>query len=199
MITIRLLAAYDRVTAFLQRAALEVLPLAARLVFASVLLLYFWSSFATKIEPGLFGFLQVKPSAYYQIAMSAVEAAGGDVSAVPFWPIGLMVRIGTYAEFLLPLLIVLGLFTRIAAAGMINFVAVQTFVDITVHKVDAATIGSLFDRFPDAAISDQRLLWVLVLLVLVMLGAGSLSLDRLIRWRTERRLRPKKPEIVWAQ
>lgn len=199
MIVRRLLNAYDRVAGFLQRAGQEVLPLAARIVFASVLLLYFWSSFTTKIEPGFFGFLELRPAAYYQIAMPAVDAAGGNAAAVPFWPFGLMVRIGTYAEFLLPLLIVIGLFTRIAAAGMINFIAVQTYVDIAVHKVDEATIGHFFDRFPNAALSDQRVLWVLLLLILLMLGAGSLSLDRLIRLRMNRRFRPKKPEIVWAQ
>ena len=52
---------------------------------------------------------------------------------VPLLPYGLVVTVGTYSEFLLPVLIVLGLFTRIAALGMIGFTLVQSFVDITWH------------------------------------------------------------------
>ena len=58
----------------------------------------------------------------------------------------LIVIFGTLAEFALPLMIILGLFTRIAAIGMSIFVLVQSYVDIYVHKVDAGTIGALFDR-----------------------------------------------------
>ena len=96
---------------------------------------------------------------------------------------GLIVLLGTYSEFLLPLLIVLGLFTRLSALGMIGFIAVQTLVDITVHKVDAATIGALFDRFPDSVILDQRLLWIFPLVYLVLNGGGRISLDGLLASR----------------
>jgi putative oxidoreductase len=71
------------------------------------------------------------------------------------------VFLGTYAEFILPLMLVIGLFSRIAALGMMVFIAVQTFVDVTVHQIGAESIGSLFDRFPDAVIADQRLLWIM--------------------------------------
>ena len=81
----------------------------------------------------------------------------------------------------MPLLLVLGLFTRLAALGMVGFVIVQSLTDIFGHMAGAATIGQFFDAMPDAVILDQRALWMMVLAVLVGLGAGPLSLDRLLR------------------
>ena len=77
-------------------------------------------------------------------------------------------------------LIVLGLFTRLAALGMLVFVAVQSYVDIAFHGVDAETIGALFDRLPSATIADQRALWAFLLVTLVIKGGGALSLDALL-------------------
>ncbi len=153
------------------------LGLLARLTFLAVLYFYFLNSALTKIGEGFFGFLAVQPSAWYQIAPQAVEAALGDFDAISFFPYGLVVYAGTYAEFILPALIVVGLFTRLAALGMIGFIIVQTIVDIAIHKVDAGTIGALFDRFSDSVIADQRTLWIAVLAILVLKGAGALSLD----------------------
>lgn len=153
---------------------------AARLVFAATLLFYFWNSARTKIGEGFFGFFTVSDNAYYQIALPAVEAAGGDVSRVAFLPWGLMVWAGTYAEFILPFLIVAGLATRVAALGMICFVIVQSAVDIFVHQVSAETAGALFDRFSDGLIADQRLFWVFLFAILVVKGAGALSLDAIV-------------------
>lgn len=152
------------------------LGLFARLVFLAVLVPYYLNSALTKFE----GPFAIADSAYYQIALPAVEAAGGDVSAVSFFPWGLMVFFGSYGEFILPLLLVAGLFTRTAALGMIGFIIVQTLTDILVHNVDATTIGALFDRFPDSVILDQRLLWIFPLAYLVVKGAGLLSLDKLL-------------------
>ena len=154
--------------------------LAARFAFFAVLYFYFLNSARTKVGEDLFGFFSVADGAYYQIALPAVEAAGGDVSAVPFIPWGAIVWAGTYAEFVLPLLIVLGLFTRLAALGMIGFVLVQSYVDIAVHKVGAETAGAWFDRFSDGLIWDQRTLWVFLLLYLVVKGAGRISLDAVL-------------------
>ncbi|MEM6973247.1 MAG: DoxX family protein [Pseudomonadota bacterium] len=154
--------------------------LAARLVFAAVLFGYFWNAALTKIGDGVGGVFTIVDGAYFQIVPPIVEAAGYDASAVAFWPWGFIVTLGTYSEFLLPLLIVVGLFTRIAALGMIVFIIVQSYVDIAFHAVDAETMGALFDRIPTAAIMDQRALWIFMLLVLVVKGAGALSLDALI-------------------
>lgn len=153
--------------------------LSARVTFLAVLFLYFFNSWSTKVEGGgLSGLFTVRDSAWYQVVPWAVESAGGDLSKVGILD-DLVVHAGTYAELLLPLLIVAGLFARAAALGMIVFVAVQSFVDIRFHGVGPETTGSLFDRFPDSAIADQRLLWIFLLAMIVVKGAGSLSLDRL--------------------
>ncbi|MGM0585255.1 MAG: DoxX family protein [Pseudomonadota bacterium] len=153
------------------------LGLAARLVFAAVLLGYYWNSALTKIGDGLLGVFALTDGAYIQILPSVMEAYGYDASAIPILPWGLIVAAGTWAEFVLPALIVIGLFTRLAALGMIVFVAVQSWVDVAFHGADAATIGALFDRQPGAAILDQRLLWGFLLCVLVVKGAGAVSAD----------------------
>ena len=77
-------------------------------------------------------------------------------------------------------LIVLGLFTRLAALGMIGFVTVQSLTDVYGHG-QTGEIGAWFDRLPDAIILDQRALWVFLLLVLVIKGAGPLSFDRALK------------------
>lgn len=156
------------------------LGLAARFVFAAVLLIYFLNSATTKVGDGLTGFFSIGDNAYFQILPSVVEAYGYDASQVPFFPYDLIVIAGTYSEFLLPLLIVLGLFTRLASLGMIGFILVQSYVDIAFHGADAATIGAWFDNLSNAAILDQRALWVFLLLTLVVKGAGAVSLDALL-------------------
>ncbi|KFB09117.1 DoxX family protein [Nitratireductor basaltis] len=157
--------------------------LAARFAFLAVLYLYFLNSARTKVEEGFLGFFNVSDAAYFQIALPAVEAAGFDVSQVSFFPWTPIVWAGTYAEFLLPLLIVIGLFTRLAALGMIGFIIVQSIVDITVHQVGAETAGAWFDRFSDGLIWDQRTLWAFLLGYLVLKGAGAVSMDwALWRW-----------------
>lgn len=156
------------------------LGLFARFVFFAVLYFYFLNSFGTKVGEGFAGFFQIQDGAYYQIAPLAMDAAGGDRSAIPFFPWAIIVPLGTYMELILPALVVAGLFTRVAALGMIGFVAVQTLTDIYGHMVDAQTIGALFDRFPDSLIADQRLLWSVPLVYLALKGAGLVSLDALL-------------------
>ena len=155
-------------------------PLGARFTFAAVLLGYYWSSGLTKFSDGFFGFLQPSFGAYCQILPKVAEAAQFDpqmISAV-WYP---LVLFGSWAEMILPLLILLGLFTRGAALGMIGFIIVQSLTDIFGHGADAATIGGWFDRASDALILDQRLLWVFLLLVLVVQGGGRYALDQWLR------------------
>lgn len=163
------------------------LGLAARFVFAAVLLVYFVKSALTKFGPGLSGLIEPTAGAYAQILPAMTEAVSYDVSQIPFMPYGLIVLAGSWAEILLPALIVIGLFTRAASLGFIVFIAVMTYVDITGHHLDAETIGTLFDGDPTGLIADQRLLWVFLLLVLVLRGAGRFSLDYMLaRWWTSR-------------
>ncbi len=152
----------------------------ARLTFLAVLFGYFWNSGKTKIGEGLFGIFQIQDGAYFQILGEAgMIAYEFDTANIP-WYVDLIVFIGTISEFLLPLLIIAGLFTRIAAAGMAIFVFVQSYVDIYVHKVDAGTIGTLFDREATSLVMDQRALWMFLFAVLIIKGAGALSIDRLL-------------------
>ena len=155
------------------------LGLLARLTFAAVLFFYFFNSAMTKIGDGAFGFLTVTDNAYFQILPTVVEQYDFDASQIPFFPYQLIVMAGTYAEIILPILIVIGLFTRIAALGMIGFVTVQSYVDIAFHGADEKTVGAWFDRLSDATILDQRALWAFLLVYLVIRGAGAISLDYL--------------------
>ncbi|MEQ9199811.1 MAG: DoxX family membrane protein [Rhodospirillales bacterium] len=154
--------------------------LAARLAFASVLLVYFLNSAATKVGSGFPGILIPEIGAYAQMLPAVAEAAGYNIDAIAVFPYKLIVLAGTLGEVLLPMAIVIGLFTRLASLGMIIFIAVMTFVDITGHGAEPATIGAPFDRIQDAAIWDQRLLWVFLLFLLVVQGAGRISLDALL-------------------
>lgn len=178
----RLIQIHDAVFATLERAADWLLPTLARLLFAGVLLFYFWNSAMTKVGDGLFGIFVPDDGAYIQIFPRVIEAIGYDFSQLGLfhWAV---VLAGTWAEFLLPAMILLGLLTRIAALGMIFFVAVQSWVDVVGHGLGATDIGAWFDRFPSAALIDQRAFWVFVLLVLVLKGGGPFSLDRLLAER----------------
>jgi putative oxidoreductase len=180
-----LILLYNRAANRLDAASPLLLPLLARLVFAAVLLLYFWGSATTKLGPGLTGFLTPSDGAYIQIFPKTTEAFGYDFSQFGAFHY-IVVVAGTIAEFLLPLLIVIGLFTRLAALGMVGFIAVQSVVDVYGHGVSGDSLGALFDRASGALIWDQRLLWVFLLAVLVLKGGGALSIDRFLRRKIDK-------------
>lgn len=178
-----ILTIYIAIFTRVERLGHWLMPLFARFSFAAVLLLYYWNSGLTKLGDGIMGLFSPSIGAYSQIFPRQLEAAGYDLSQFGtfHWAV---VMAGTYAEFLLPLLILLGLATRLAALGMIGFVVVQSLTDVWGHgATDTKTLGAWFDRFADSVILDQRLLWVFVLSYLVMRGAGVLSLDQLLRRR----------------
>lgn len=167
-----------------ERIGPAVLPLFARFTFAATLLGYFWASGVTKLGSGIFGIFNPSLGAYAQIFPKAMEAAGYDVSKLGAFHT-LVVTAGTLAEFILPLLIVIGLLTRLTALGMIGFIFVQTLTDLFGHGgiSHPETLGAWFDRIPDSLILDQRLFWVVVLITLVIKGAGPLSVDRILKLR----------------
>ncbi|SDE80979.1 DoxX family protein [Limimaricola pyoseonensis] len=173
-------------TGGLDRAAAPVLGSLARLVFAAVLFLYYWRAGLAKIGEGPLGPFMPDPGAYAQIFPRAFEAVGYDPSGLGLFHWAVAVA-ALWAELVLPVLIVIGLATRLAALGMIGVVVVQSLTDILGHAVGPETVGAWFDRLPDAAILDQRAFWVFLLLALVLRGPGPISLDALIR----RRLEPK--------
>lgn len=173
---------HNRLADLVTRTSPALLPTLARFTFAATLLGYFWASALTKTGDGLFGVFSPSLGAYAQIFPKAMEAAGYNVSELGLFHWAVVVS-GTLVEFILPLLVVIGLFTRLAALGMIGFVVVQSLTDLYGHGGIAhpETLGAWFDRIPDSLILDQRLFWMVVLVTLVVKGAGPLSLDRVLK------------------
>ena len=82
--------------------------------------------------------------------------------ALPLIPPELAAYAATYSEHLFPLLLVLGLFTRFAATGLLAMtLVIQLFV------------------YPDAW--PTHLSWAGLLAPLIALGGGKLSLDRTLK------------------
>lgn len=165
----------DRVFAVLEPSAVAVLTTLARFIFAAVLLMYFWNSGVTKIPDGFASLFSPSFNAFAQMFPKGAEAVSYDITQASGFQ-KLVTLVGTWAEFILPGLIVVGLYTRAAAFGMICFVIVQSLTDIYGH---GAVLGGWFDGQSDAVILDQRSLWFFLLLYLVLRGGGPLSLDRL--------------------
>lgn len=130
-----------------------------RLVFALTLFPYYIGSALTKFDG--FG---LSTGAYYQIFPKAMEAVNYDASALSFFH-HVIVAMGSLGEFILPMLIIIGLVTRFSALGMMVFISVQSIVDIYGHGV---------------AVESFRLIWGYLLLVLLVLGGGRISLDAVI-------------------
>ena len=156
------------------------MPILARLVFLATLATFFWSSAMTKLGEGIGGIFSPSSGAYVQILPAQMEAVGYDESQLGLFA-DLIVLGGMWAEFIIPALIVVGLFTRAASLAMIGFILVMSFVDIAGHGADAATVGMWFDNVPDAKILDQRLFWVFLLLIPIARGPGPVSVDALLR------------------
>ncbi|MEO9819980.1 MAG: DoxX family protein [Paracoccaceae bacterium] len=155
-----------------------ILPTLARFLFGAVLASYFWVSALTKVEDGLSGLWTLKFGAYAQIFPKVMETVSFDISALSAWQHG-VVYLATYAEFVLPAFIIMGFLTRVSAIGMIVFIIVMSLTDLFGHATlsDPKVFGAWFDKAPDSLILDQRALWVFLLLVLIVKGAGPISLD----------------------
>ncbi|XRD81690.1 DoxX family protein [Dyella halodurans] len=127
------------------------LLLVARLGIASV----FFQSGRTKVE----GFLTIKPSTYdlfaseYHLPLISPEWAA---------------RLATGAEHLFPVLLVLGLFSRVSALALLGM---TTVIEIFVYP----------DAWP------THLSWAGLLLPIIASGGGKWSLDHVLRHRRERR------------
>jgi putative oxidoreductase len=132
--------------AALQRALPDwLLLLVARVAIASV----FFMSGRTKVE----GLLTITPSTYALFA---------DEYRVPLLPPDIAAHAATYAEHLFPILLTVGLLTRLSALALLFMtLLIEIFV------------------YPDAW--PTHLSWAAILLPLVAKGAGSISLDRLLR------------------
>ncbi len=168
-----LISLHNSIFAQIERLSPVILPTLARFVFAAVFFVYFWNSATLKLD----GLFTPTAGAFGQIFPKAAEAVLWDLTQASFLQKAIMV-LGAWAEFVLPVLILIGLFTRLAALGMIGFVLVQSLVDVTGH---GAAIGAWFDNDALATIMDQRTLWIFLLLYLVFKGAGPISADAALR------------------
>lgn len=122
-------------------------PLVARLGVAAV----FFQAGRTKVE----GLLTITDGTYQLFE---------EEYRLPFLQPAVAAQITTYAEFLFPILLAIGLFTRLSAAGLLAMTAV---IEIFVY--------------PDAWAT--HLSWAGLLLPLLAHGAGAFSLDRLLKIR----------------
>ena len=140
------IALWNRFADILTRALPHgLLALVMRIGIASV----FFLSGRTKVD----GLLTVNESAY-ELFRTEYK--------VPLIPPEIAAHLATYAEHLLPILLVLGLFTRLSAAALLGMtLVIQLFV------------------YPDAW--PTHLTWAALLLYMVGRGAGPLSLDHLLR------------------
>lgn len=121
------------------------LLLLGRLAVAAI----FFLSGRTKVE----GLLTVTPGTY---------ALFEEEYHVPLIPSEAAAHLATYAEHLFPLLLLLGLFTRLSATALLGMtLVIQTFV------------------YPDAW--PTHLSWAALLLPLIARGGGAASLDHLFR------------------
>jgi len=118
--------------------------LAARVAVGAI----FFLSGRTKVD----GFLTVNETAFTLFR---------DDYKVPLLPPEFAAHMATYAEHLIPILLVMGLFTRLSALALLGMTAViQTFV------------------YPDAW--PTHLSWAALMLYLIGRGAGPVSLDHAI-------------------
>lgn len=140
-----LMQPYRRVTGWLdENVSGNVLLLVARLGAAAI----FFFSGRTKVE----GILTITDSTY--------ELFRTDY-ALPLVPPEIAAHAATYSEHLFPILLVLGLFTRPAAAALL---AMTLVIEIFVYP----------DAWP------THLSWAGLLLPLIARGGGAWSLDRLL-------------------
>lgn len=125
----------------------SLLLLVARAAVAATFLL----SARTKVN----GFLEVSDGALYLFR---------EEYKLPLLPPDLAAHLATYAEHLFPLMLIVGLGTRVAALALLGMTAViQIFV------------------YPDAW--PTHLMWLALLLLLIGRGGGALSLDRALGLR----------------
>lgn len=137
--------AYARFVAALTRLTPHwLLALTARLAIAAI----FWQSGRTKVD----GWLTIKDATYFLFEHEY---------ALPLIPVPVAAHMAAYAEHLFPVLLVLGLSTRLSALALLGMtLVIQVFV------------------YPGAW--PTHLSWAVMMLYLAGRGGGPVSLDRLI-------------------
>lgn len=149
-----ILTIYDRAVAMVTNCRMQNLTLLfIRIVFAGI----FWRSARTKVDEGT----------WFSISDTTYFLFREEYAAVPL-PSDFAAVMATVSEHVFPVLLVLGLFTRLSALALLGMtMVIQIFV------------------YPDAWWSVHSL-WVALALILIMRGAGSISLDApLLRARAQ--------------
>jgi putative oxidoreductase len=141
-------APYNRAVEMLSAPWIESLMLLfVRISLAGI----FWRSGRTKVVEG----------SWLTISDTTKILFQEDYKNVPLPP-ELGAHLSTYAEHLFPILLVIGLFTRLSALGLLGMtMVIQIFV------------------FPEAWWS-VHMIWVALALVLIIRGGGTLSIDGLL-------------------
>jgi len=137
-----MIAMIRRLNGLFNRIPYDLVALALRVFPALV----FFQSGRTKVE----GVFTIKESTWFLFK---------EEYALPLIPSDLAAVLGTTAEHVLPILMILGLFTRFAALGLLAMTAV---IEIFVY--------------PDAWVTHG--LWAAAFLALIARGPGAWSLDR---------------------
>lgn len=148
-----ILSLYDRAVVLVSDCKLQNLTLLfTRIVLAGV----FWRSGRTKVDEG----------SWFSISDNTRFLFQEEYKGVPL-PSDLAAVMATVSEHLFPILLVLGLFTRLSALALLGMtMVIQIFV------------------YPEAWWQVHSL-WVAMALVLIVRGGGSISLDApLVRRRT---------------
>lgn len=145
------LTLYDRLTDRISSRLPEGLALLpTRVALAGI----FWRSGRTKVVEGTA--LDISDTTYFLFEH--------EYTGLPL-PVDLAVPLATYAEHLFPILLLFGLFTRLAALSLLGMtLVIQVFV------------------YPDAWWATH-LLWVALAAILVSRGGGLFSLDALLASR----------------
>ena len=132
-----------------ERIPYSLVALVARFAVASV----FWRSGQTKVE----GFLQIKSKTFFLFH---------EEYRVPLLPPDVSAYMTTIAEHVFPVLLVVGLASRLSALGlMIMTLVIQVFV------------------YPDGW--PEHILWFASLLLIIARGPGAISLDHLVWTRAQ--------------
>ena len=141
-------APYNRFVALLSAPWIDaVMLLFVRISLAGI----FWRSGRTKVDEG--SWLTVSDTAKFLFEE--------EYKGVPLPP-EFAAYMATYAEHLFPVLLVIGLFTRVSALALLGMtMVIQIFV------------------YPEAWWS-VHMIWVALALMLIVRGGGGLSLDRLL-------------------
>ncbi|MEX0922637.1 MAG: DoxX family protein [Rhodovibrionaceae bacterium] len=89
------------------------------------------------------------------------------IHPVPFLPASLAAPLTTGAELVLPLLLTLGLLSRLSATGLL-------IMTMTIQWI----VGATPQGIENGIANPVHYLWMLILALLIVVGPGKLSLDR---------------------